>query len=276
MAPPFLAYYAADVGNGTLLYQAIQQCGLYREIVQTPIVSNPTAMGVDADSAPLGLDTQPRLWKHIIGPKNQDMGIWSTGNAWAAAGMTRILATVIKLPQSSPIFNVPLVGLGALSSDDEGASTQVAGQVQIAFSWRDKAIDSLTKWIEEIIVGAMHSNPDNGLLRNYLDPRAVEQGLPAFGEVSGSTLLASVVYRMAVLRPDRFDNSRYFKWAEGIRLTLGECGHVLDDGRVVPAVNPLNWADDKPYMKGSPEGQNFVVLMYAAWRDCMRAGKCKL
>ena len=25
-------------------------------------------------------------WMHIIGPQNQDTGLWSTGNGWAAAG----------------------------------------------------------------------------------------------------------------------------------------------------------------------------------------------
>lgn len=78
MAPPFLAYYAVYQNNATLLREAIQQIGLYREVLKK-------------DSG---------LWTHIVGPNSPDPGSWSTGNGWAAAGATRVLATVIKAPIS--------------------------------------------------------------------------------------------------------------------------------------------------------------------------------
>ena len=124
------------------------------------------------------------------------------------------------------------------------------------------------------------------------------QGFP---EISGSTLLASVAYRMAVLRPDVFasspssnssnstssnsnstssnPNSTYIFWADNIRAVLGAYDasgkpHITKTGIATPAVDPLNWHDTTPYTSGSPEGQSFVVLMYAAWRDCVYAEVC--
>ncbi|KAJ7688355.1 family 88 glycosyl hydrolase [Mycena rosella] len=217
MAPPFLAYAAADEQNIDLLYEVYVQCGLYREILQS-----------DGEA-----------WKHIIGPKNQDTGLWSTGNAWAAAGMARVLATVMKAP------------VAALTS------------------WRDDAIADLTRWIQEIIDGAMRFSMDGGILRNYLDDTS-DDG-PGFGEISGSSMLAAVAYRMAVLRPFDF-GQRYILWADKIRSTMAL--HITSDGTATPAVNPFDAGDTTPLTTGSPEGQNFIVLMYAAWRDCMLLSVC--
>ncbi|RDB16933.1 Unsaturated rhamnogalacturonyl hydrolase YesR [Hypsizygus marmoreus] len=229
MAPPFIAYYAADTNNASLLYETVKQCGYYREVLQ-------------AD-----LDTSYRgIWHHIIGPQSQDLGLWSTGNGWAAGGMARVLATVMKAPVA-----------------------RLAG-------WRREAIDNLTQWIKEIVDGAIGSPTDAGLLRNYLDDETTGHG---FGEVAGTSMIASVIYRMAVLQPRTF-GAEYIKWADDVRTLLGGNDaegnpHVTDSGIVTPAVNPLNWYDTNPLTTGSPEGQGFVVLMYAAWRDCILAGKCK-
>lgn len=221
MAPPFMAYAAADTHNLSLLKLAVEQISLYRQI----LISN----GTD------------KVWHHIIGPHNQDLGLWSTGNGWAAGGMARVLATVLKAPV-------------ALRDS----------------RWRERAIKELTAMVKEIIDGAMAEPTDGGLLRNYLNDTTTAHG---FGEISGSTMLASVVYRMAVLQPRVFGAS-YIKWAEGIRKVIGQDGHVTDTGIVTPAVNPLGWGDTEPFTTGSPEGQAFTVLMYTAWRDCIKAGRC--
>ena len=167
--------------------------------------------------------------------------------------MTRVLATVIKAP---------------ITQHDP--------------DWRKSAIGNLTMWIKEIVDGAIDAPHDNDLLRNYLNDTVSAHG---FGETSGSALLASVVYRMIVMRPKDFGAWRYTEWAQGIRRVLGEgwfnqtSGEWLDhvekgNGTVRPAVNPLGWNDINPYMAGSPEGQEFVVMLYAAWRDCVDAKKC--
>ncbi|KAF7345453.1 Unsaturated rhamnogalacturonyl hydrolase YesR [Mycena venus] len=218
MAPPFMAFYAADSGNATLLRDTYKQCGLYRDVLQS---------------------NGKGLWKHIVGPEAADPGHWSTGNAWAAAGMARVLATIMRAPVAQDV------------------------------SWCTGAISDLSGWIKEILDAAMGAPLDGGLLRNYIDSSAE----PVFGEISGSSLLASVAYRMAVLRPDAFDAS-YVAWADGIRKEFGTGGHVKS-GVVSPAVNPHNWHDPDPDTSGSPEGQAMVVLMYAAWRDCVVAGTCQ-
>ncbi|KAG6887258.1 hypothetical protein C0992_013133 [Termitomyces sp. T32_za158] len=120
MAPPFLAYYAA-VSNERL-HEAVKQCGHYRQVLQ----SNTTMSYQGA-------------WEHIIGPKSQDTGIWVTANGWAAAGMTRVLATVMKIPVAQNA------------------------------TWRSEAIYDLTRWIMEILEGAVASYLDGGLVRNYIN-----------------------------------------------------------------------------------------------------------
>ena len=229
MVPPFLAYYAADKEDLQLLQQTVVQCQLYRQVLQ----SNTTAAYKGA-------------WMHIIGPQSQDTGIWSTGNGWAAAGMARVLATVMK---------------ASFISDS---------------TWKQQAISDLTQYIKEIIDGAMNSSMDGGLLRNYFN--VLNSSALGFGETSGSSLIAATVYRMAVLQPQVFGNS-YIVWADNIRTTLGGQGangqpHITATGIATPAVNPLNWLDTTPTTTGSPEGQVFVVLMYAGWRDCLKAAKC--
>jgi len=231
MAPPFLAYYAVSTSNSSLLREAVDQSGLYRQVLQANISSDISYNGV---------------WEHIVGPQSADLGLWSTGNGWASAGMTRILATVMAAPAA------------------------------LTDGWKDEAVANLTYWIQEILDGAMGAPLDDGLLRNYLNDTTGDGH--GYGETSGSSLIASVAYRMATLQPYTF-GYEYVQWADNIRFTLGGNDvdgnpHVTSNGTVTPAVNPLDWTDTTPYTAGSPEGQNFVVLLYCAWRDCILAGIC--
>lgn len=178
------------------------------------------------------------VWYHIYGPQSQDLGLWSTSNGWSSMGMTRVLATIMKAP----------VANGAI--------------------WREQAIADLTEWIKEIVEGAMNAPPDtNHLLRNYLN----DTGPHGFGEFSGTAMISAVVYRMAVIQPDVFTES-HVSWAEKNLMLLAEddpagYSHVSENGTVRPTVNPLGWGDTVPFLFGSPEGQSFVALLYAAWRD---------
>ena len=238
MAPPFIAYYGAATNNLSTLGIAVEQSGLYRQILQT----NDSYNNVGA-------------WEHIINQVNgtgaTDTGIWSTGNGWAAAGMVHILATVIKAP---------------IACDNP--------------DWQSDAIEQLSEYIREILDAAIYSVPDDnepGLLRNYWN---LDDTGHIYGETSGTSLLASVAYRMAVMLRNlgSWEFRKYVRWADSVRFTLGGSDingtHVTSNGTVTPSVNPLNWYDTVPYTAGSPEGQNFVVLMYAAWRDCVLAGVC--
>jgi rhamnogalacturonyl hydrolase YesR len=76
MAPPFIAYYGAledEYKCQKLLQMAYDQVRLYREVLYDPGVG---------------------LWRHIALGNGTDPTHWATGNAWAAAGMLRVLATI--------------------------------------------------------------------------------------------------------------------------------------------------------------------------------------
>jgi rhamnogalacturonyl hydrolase YesR len=79
MAPPFIAYYGALQYGGagsageTLLQTAYEQVKRYREVL---------------------FDEDVGLWRHIALGNGTDPTHWATGNAWAAAGMLRVLATI--------------------------------------------------------------------------------------------------------------------------------------------------------------------------------------
>ena len=210
MVPPALAYWAVQSANETLLRVALEQCLLYRDVL------------VVADSA-----DATGLWRHIFGPHTEDLGIWSTGNAWAAAGMTRVLATMKR---------------------SQWASAQ------------GPDLDLLTITIRDILDAAIaldNAEPEEPLLRNYLNDTTW------FGELSGTTLLAATTYRMAKLDPGTFGHT-YVDWADGKREEV--VGRIDEDGLLSPVVNPLNWNDRTPGT-ASPEAQSFAVLMFAAYRD---------
>ncbi|KAF2869521.1 hypothetical protein BDV95DRAFT_498199 [Massariosphaeria phaeospora] len=178
------------------------------------------------------LGTPPGPWLHIVpgegaADQTKDLQLWSTGNGWAAAGMARVLATARK----------------------SGFDAQTKGEQAM-----------LSEAIKEIVDGTIRLDDDGSvLLRNYVNDTTW------FGEVSGTALIAATVLRMAVLMPDMF-GAEYTEWA--VRKKDVVDGRI--DGKtgiVAPAVNPLNWKDRTPFTSGSPEGQAFVILLHAAYRD---------
>ena len=76
MVPPFLAYYAISTQNDTLLDVAVQQIQDYRAV----------------------LKSSSGAWSHISASSHPDTGFWSTGNGWAAMGITRVLAAILAAP----------------------------------------------------------------------------------------------------------------------------------------------------------------------------------
>ena len=209
MVPPFLAYYAVATSDLDLLKESALQCQYYHDVLIQP----------------------SSTWMLIIGPEVQDYALWSTGNGWAAAGMSRVLATLKKSPLASKT---------------------------------KKEQSSLVSMIQQILDGTIALDTDNsGLLRNYLNDTTW------WGEISGTSILAATALRAAKLEPKVF-GKKYTNWAvekmhqvnKRIDASEGE-----NKGIVSPAINPLNWHDKTPYTSGSPEGQSFVVLLHAAYRD---------
>ncbi|KAI6823295.1 hypothetical protein KC332_g16576 [Hortaea werneckii] len=126
-------------------------------------------------------------------------------------------------------------------------------------------IEKLDQYIGEILDAAMRADTDNsGLLRNYLDQESW------FGETSGTSLLAATAYRMALQNPRRF-GEQYIAWADRKREAV--LATVDNDGFAKPAVNPLKHGSRDP-VEDSPEGESFLIMMGAAWRDCVCAGTC--
>jgi len=251
MAPPFLAYYGAATLNATFLRAGVEQVMLYRDVLTTNITTGAASPPSSHPANAAG------LWTHILSEWWSEPGLWASGNGWAAAGATRVLATLVKAPLSMFLFHP------STNPVNGGLTT----------TWKQNSINSLVKVITDILDAAMRmeTDPDqDGLLRNYLDDPTW------FGEISGSSLLASVAYRLATLSSTynlipRSKARAYVAWAESIRTIIATKGHIVN-GVATPAVNPLNWGDRNPFTSGSPEGQNFVILMYAAWRDCVKAG----
>jgi len=178
---------------------------------------------------------QRGLWKHIVGPSDMaDEGVWSTGAAWAAYGMVRVRATISGWRPSNETMT--------------------------------QELQHLDQWIGEILNGAIRTDDDDTrLLRNYLGDNEW------FGETSGTALLAAAAYRMAVLNPAVFAQTKYLDWAHAKRTAVLE--RVGDNGFAYPAVNPLKHASKEP-IEESPEGESFLLILGSAWRDCVCAGLC--
>ncbi|KAL9633102.1 MAG: hypothetical protein Q9164_004899 [Protoblastenia rupestris] len=220
MVPPFLSYLAIATNNESLMRQSQLQCHLYEEILRARAPSKEPS----------------HLWRHIVGPEAQDLGLWSTGNGWAVAGICRTLATMKKCEEGK-----------YLHSEKE----------------------RLQHSIMDILDGAMLA-PRAGypaLLCNYLDDDTW------FGEIAGTALLGAVAYRMVVLAPLKF-GERYAIFAESCWEAIKPCINPTS-GAVVPTSNELDWKSREPSLNGSSEGQSFTVMLFAARRDYMarHAGK---
>lgn len=215
MVPPTLAYWAVQTNNVTLLDIAIQQCSLYHDVLGVPATESEDCTPWNAEG----------LWHHIIGPKdgNNDNGIWSTGNAWAAAGMSRVLATAKN---------------SKLEADN-------------------LLLESLVDSIKGILDGAIaldDAEPDEPLLRNYLNDTSW------FAELSGTTLLAATAYRAVQLEPARF-GIEYTDWADEKREAV--LSMIGNDGLLAPVVNPLNWNDRTPATKSPEAQSFAVLMFSA-------------
>ncbi|KAJ8522980.1 hypothetical protein ONZ45_g502 [Pleurotus djamor] len=141
MVPPFIAYYGALQGGQAaedLLQIAYDQCRLYRNVLRD----------------------QGGLWRHIDLGDWQDATHWGTGNAWAAAGMLRVLQTIDHSKQARSFV---------------------------------EQRRNLTTWIQEILVASWAHQAPNGTLFNVIDDPTT------FGDTASTALMASVTYRMAEL-----------------------------------------------------------------------------
>jgi hypothetical protein len=219
------------------------------------------------------------LWRHIVlGSNGTDPGHWSTGNAWAAAGMLRVLGTLKSSPFSRNFKN---------------------------------QIEDLGNWVTEIHTAMYPHLQANGLFKNYAD----ENFNSNFDDASSSALLAATVYRLALLTGNKrfvqkaeltraalfaangtsatpsgasvvtssstssstlstpLTSSTSTKSAPSSAATASNAfantPHFTVDGWLAPVVNPLNIGVEGAQ---SPEGQAFTLMLQSAWRDWSAAG----
>jgi rhamnogalacturonyl hydrolase YesR len=168
-------------------------------------------------------DSATKLWKHIQVGSAPDGNLWATGNGWAAAGMFRVLQTI-------------------RNSD-------------VSESFLDQQSD-LLDWIEEIVNASWDHQTSAGALHNVInDPGS-------FADTSSTALIASVTFRLAVLKED---NSTYIQNANAAYDFVRR--NIDDDGWLRNTVNPLSFYTPSGPDETSPEGQSFVLLLEAARRD---------
>jgi len=203
------------------------------------------------------------LWQHIVlGSSGNDQGHWSTGNAWAAAGMLRVLGTLKRSVYAQAFSN---------------------------------EINDLGSWVSEIHNGMYPHLQPNGLFKNYADGfnSSNNTGNNNFDDASSSALLAATVYHLAILT----GNKTFISQAERTRAALFSTNgtsapsspssssssssnsssgsasassafthtpYFTAAGWLSPVVDPLNVGSEGSQ---SPEGEAFVLMLHAAWRD---------
>ncbi|KDN47333.1 hypothetical protein K437DRAFT_99626 [Tilletiaria anomala UBC 951] len=242
MVPPFIAFQAVAQNNTELMQTAVEQIALYRDVLRT----SPTSAGAGA-------------WQHIVGPEAQSLGIWTTGNAWAAVGMVRVLATMQNWPATA---------------DWTAQQKQVR---QYIYEILDSAQhfsglgDSTSSISGSSAIGL---DASNGLLRGYLIggyKGSSDTSATWPGEITGTAGLVASIYRIAILDPP--GAAKYIAMADTLRNAVAAAVDPRT-GIAKPAMSPYAWWDPQPAPKGSPEGQAMVAMMGAAYRECITASVC--
>lgn len=221
MVPPFLAYYGVMTKNKSVVAEGYNQIRLYRQYLRDQTANN--------------------LWKHMALGSNQDVGHWSTGNGWAAAGMIRVLGTI--------------------------KNSQYSG------SFKNEQKD-LINWVLEIQDGMYPYFRSTSCFGNYANDNT------SFDDAASATLLASTVYRLSTLagKHNHIPLAERTRIALSARSNLGNgptngsfatMVHFDADGWLVPVVNPSSFGE---LGSKSPEAQAFVLMMQASYQDWAQAG----
>ncbi|KAB5588393.1 hypothetical protein CTheo_8168 [Ceratobasidium theobromae] len=207
MLPPFLAYFGALHQDKGVMRAALDQVRLYRDQL---------------------FDESVGLWRHIVLGGGEDLGHWSTGNAWAAAGIMRVLAT-IKTSSLSNQFTAEQANL-------EG-------------------------WVYEIVYNVWKYQQPNGTLLNYATDNT------SFADSASTALLAATTYRLATHLEtsnggNRMNITSALSAAGRARALVSKSIDL--DGWLLNVVNPWNFPVRGTK---SAEGQAFVLSLEAAYRD---------
>ncbi|KAK5091731.1 hypothetical protein LTR05_001916 [Lithohypha guttulata] len=261
MVPPFLAAYAVARQDERWLREAVEQIRAYKAVLDD---SHFECKDLDNTSFPINpthssaVTSRKGLWRHIVSqPRDvgqgeccHDEAFWLTGNAWALAGITRVLGVIERW--EAPRSTAKTLN-SQIKSDKWRASTEL-----------------LKGMVSEMLSSLVSQNLDtSALLKNYLNTPGSEATQWAFGDAAGSALVASSVYRLAQL--GALNDPGMLSWADQLYDVVAK--HISADGllrsvatmRDVPSRYPVN---------ATSEGQSFAIMMYAARRDCAKLGIC--
>ncbi|GAA5935802.1 uncharacterized protein JCM15063_001809 [Sporobolomyces koalae] len=152
-----------------------------------------------------------------------------------------------------------------------GNGWAAAGMVRVAATIQNSQyagqfaneIGQLKSWAKDILDGSFaFVRQGDGLLPNYFDDPA------SFVDTAGSALLAAIAYRLAALdHASSTDYTALLTVAAKIRASVN-ARIDTSTGWLAEAVDPLSFAQQTPT---SPEGQAFVLLLHAAYRDYNQA-----
>ncbi|BGP44127.1 hypothetical protein JCM10450v2_008350 [Rhodotorula kratochvilovae] len=126
--------------------------------------------------------------------------------------------------------------------------------------WNDTFAEEkadLAVWATEILANAFQNLKSDGLLPNYYDRASGS----SFSDAAGSALLAAAAYRLAQLGGT--NSTWLLRVAATIRAAVNAKINT-STGWLSPVVNPLSF---KEQSSASPEGEAFLLLLHAAWRD---------
>lgn len=130
----------------------------------------------------------------------------------------------------------------------------------------------LTAWIKEIHDAVFPHLDDSHIFLNYIDAPATDGN--NFPDAAGTALLASTVYRYALMTGD----VTHISSAEAIREELarrdgGGYVHFSPEGVLRPVVNPHDYSKQGD---ASAEGQAFVMMLDAAYGEWRAKGGVNL
>ncbi|EEB98710.1 hypothetical protein MPER_01734, partial [Moniliophthora perniciosa FA553] len=114
---------------------------------------------------------------------------------------------------------------------------------------------NLTDWVQEIISSAWKYQTKDGALFNVIDDSTT------FIDTSATALLASVTYRMAMYTND----TTHIANADRALALVQD--NVDESGWLQQTVDPYTFSTPSKSGSHSPEGQAFVLMLHAAWRD---------
>lgn len=176
----------------------------------------------------------------------------SPGNGWAAAGMLRVYATILRSSYASQF-----------SSQLSDLSSWVQEIVTAAFALQ-RVRDPSPSSSNDLPTNSPFPPPNqsDGFLPNYFDSNTT-----TFSDASSTALLAATYYRLLFLSQNSSSTLPTSSVVDISRQAVYN-GVSATTGILTPVVNPLAYSAQGTQ---SPEGEAFVLLMESAWRDWYEA-----